>query len=244
MTPAAAASVQTGGMREIRELTEMDEMTEASVMIGRIWGGDRDVMPASVLRALQHSGNYVVGVFDDGEMVGASVGFFGAPARRAMHSHITGVAPERQGQGWGRMLKNHQKEWAFARDVGHITWTFDPLGARNAHFNLRVLGTRAIEYLPNHYGALRGGIESGDETDRLMVTWALAAPPAPTPDDADVVASVQIPRDIEAVRAEDPGDAARWRVRVREAILGHLSEGLVIGGFDDERGYLFVRPRV
>lgn len=220
----------------------MAEMIEASIMLERIWGGGRDVMPASVLRALQHSGNYVVGVFDDDEMVGASVGFFGAPAKRVMHSHITGVVAERQGRGWGRLLKGHQREWAFARDVGNITWTFDPLVARNAHFNLRVLGTRPTEYLPNHYGSMDDGLNRGDETDRLMVTWALAAPPAPTPADADVVACVPIPADIEAVRRESAADAAAWRSRVRDAILGHLDAGLVIGGFDAARGYLLVRP--
>jgi predicted GNAT superfamily acetyltransferase len=229
-------------MRSVRELTTMDEMIEASVMLERVWGGGRDVIPASVLRALQHSGNYVVGVFDDDDMVGASVGFFGAPARRAMHSHITGVVPDHQGQGWGRLLKGHQREWAFARDVGHITWTFDPLVARNAHFNLRVLGTRAVEYLVNHYGAMDDGLNRGDETDRLMVTWALAAPPAPTPADDEIVGTVPIPPDIEAVRRGSEAAATDWRVRVREAILGHLGDGLVIGGFDSARGYLFIRP--
>ena len=98
-----------------------------------------------------------------------------------MHSHITGVLPDHQSQGLGRVLKQHQREWALARDVGHITWTFDPLVARNAHFNLRVLGTRVTEYLVNHYGPMDDGVNRGDETDRIMVSWALAAPPVPTP---------------------------------------------------------------
>jgi hypothetical protein len=29
---------------------------------------------------------------------------------------------------------------------------------------------------------------------------------------------------------------------VREQLLAHLADGLVIGGFDDARGYLLVRP--
>ena len=44
------------------------------------------------------------------------------------------------------------------------------------------------------------------------------------------------------MRREAPTDAAAWRVRVRDEFLGHLAAGLVVGGFDDERGYLFVRP--
>ena len=104
-------------------------------------------MPPNLLRALAHSGNYAVGLYDGERMVGASVAFFAAPAERSMHSHITGVLPDHQSHGLGRVLKQHQREWALARDVGHITWTFDPLVARNAHFNLRVLGTRVTEYL-------------------------------------------------------------------------------------------------
>jgi predicted GNAT superfamily acetyltransferase len=226
----------------IRTLTTIGEMQEASALLQNVWRGDRDTMPAPVMQALAHSGNYVVGVFKGDRMLGASVAFFEAPARRAMHSHITGVHPDLQGHGIGRALKLHQREWALARDVGHISWTFDPLVARNAHFNLRVLGARVTEYLPNLYGAMDDGINSGDESDRVMVWWALAAPPAPVPAPERVVETVKVPHDIEAVRREAPADAADWRVRVREAFQGHLADGLVVGGFDDALGYLFVRP--
>jgi predicted GNAT superfamily acetyltransferase len=159
-----------------------------------------------------------------------------------MHSHITGVLPGHQSLGLGRVLKQHQRAWALARDVGHITWTFDPLVARNAHFNLRVLGTRVTEYLVNHYGPMDDGVNRGDETDRIMVSWALAAPPVPTPDEGRVVVSVEVPRDIAALRRESPEAAAGWRRRVRDEMLAGLGEGLVVGGFDDIRGYLLVRP--
>jgi predicted GNAT superfamily acetyltransferase len=242
--------VQTGHMAEtptppgiaIRPLDTVDEVHRASAVLAEVWGGDRGGMPPNLLRALAHSGNYAVGLYDGERMVGASVAFFAAPAARSMHSHITGVLSDHQSQGLGRVLKRHQQEWALARDVGHITWTFDPLVARNAHFNLRVLGTRVTEYLVNHYGAMDDGINRGDETDRIMVSWALAAPPVATPADDRVVASVAVPHDVETLRRENPSDAAAWRVRVRDGLVAHLAEGLVIGGFDDERGYLLVRP--
>ena len=85
-------------------------------------------------------------------------------------------------------------------------------------------------------------LQAWDATDELLVRWALAAPPVATPPDDEVVASVAIPRDIEELRRQQPTDAASWRLRVREQFLGHLAEGLVVEGFDDERGYLFVRP--
>ncbi len=241
MADSAGAAVPVPDI-EIRDLDTVDDVFRASAVLAEVWGGDRSGMPPNLLRALAHSGNYAVGLWSEGRMVGASVAFFAAPAARSMHSHITGVLPGLQGRGLGRMLKQHQREWGLAHDVGHITWTFDPLVSRNAHFNLRVLGARVTEYLPDHYGPMDDGVNRGDESDRIMVSWALAAPPAPTPAPDRVVATVAVPTDIGAVRLESPTDAAAWRHRVRDALMAHLAAGLAIGGFDDDLGYLLVRP--
>jgi predicted GNAT superfamily acetyltransferase len=236
------ASIEPPAGIEIRALDSVEAVFDASNVLSEVWGGDRSGMPPNLLRALAHAGNYAVGLYEGERMVGASVAFFSAPATRSMHSHITGVLPGHQSLGLGRVLKQHQRVWALDREVGHITWTFDPLVARNAHFNLRVLGTRVTEYLVNHYGPMDDGVNRGDETDRIMVSWALAAPPVPTPPDERVVASVAVPHDIETLRRESPTDAAAWRIRVRDEMLRHLADGLTVGGFDDERGYLLVRP--
>lgn len=225
---------------EIRELTSVEQVHEGAAVLAAVWPGDRQAMPANTLRALQYSGNYVVGVYSGERMVGASAGWFGAPSARTLHSHITGVLPEYQGHGVGRALKEHQREWAFARGVGRITWTFDPLIARNAHFNLRVLGARVTDYLVDQYGPMPDELNRGVASDRLLVSWALAEPPVATPDRGAVEAEVRIPRDIEGMRRETPAAAAAWRTVVRGALVRHLNAGLRIGGFDDERGYLVV----
>lgn len=225
---------------EIRPLETLDEVFAATDVLAEVWGGDDGGMPPNLLRALAHSGNYAVGLYDGDRIIGASVAFFAAPAERSMHSHVTGVLAEYRGTGLGRLLKQHQRAWAFTRDVGHITWTFDPLIARNAHFNLIVLGARVTEYLPNQYGPMDDVINRGDESDRLMVSWALAAPASPPAADA-VVATVAVPRDIESLRSTSPAEAAAWRTRVRAEFTEQLASGLVVGGFDDARGYLFVR---
>lgn len=228
---------------EIRALESVEQIFEACGVLSEVWGGDRTGMPPNLLRALAHSGNYAVGLYDGERMIGASVAFFAAPAARSMHSHITGILGDYRSLGLGRLLKQHQRAWAFARDVGHITWTFDPLVARNAHFNLQVLGARITEYLVDHYGPMDDGVNRGDESDRLMVAWALAAP-ASAPRDADVATSVQVPPDIEALRRADPAEALEWRYRVRDAFGGLFQDGFAVIGFDDERGYLFGRGRV
>jgi len=222
----------------IRTLDTVDGIHEAARVLDEVWG-ERGTMPANILRALEHAGNYVVGLFDGDEMVGASAAFFGPPAARTMHSHITGILPSHQGLGLGRQLKDHQRDWALERGVGHITWTFDPLVGRNAHFNLAVLGARVTEYLVNQYGEMADAVNRGDESDRLMVSWALAEPPSTTPADAEVSAIVPVPDDIESLRPSDPVTAAEWRRRVREELRGHLASGRRIGGFD-RRGYLIV----
>ncbi len=226
---------------DIRELRTTEEMVAASAVFEAVWGSPDGGMPPNLLRALQHSGNYVVGVYDGAQMIAASAAFFGPPAARSMHSHVTGVLPGFQARGVGRALKAHQREWAFARDVGTITWTFDPLIARNAHFNLEVLGARVTDYLVHHYGAMGDGINGGDESDRLHVAWRLASP-LPTPDPADLVAVVEIPQDIERLRRDDPTAAVAWRRRVRDDFRAQHDAGLVVGGFVTGQGYLFTRP--
>lgn len=223
---------------DIRTLATVEDIHEAARVLDTVWG-ERGTMPANILRALEHAGNYVVGLFDADRMIGASAAFFGPSADRSMHSHITGIVPGYQGRGLGRQLKNHQRDWALERGVGRITWTFDPLVGRNAHFNLAVLGARATEYLVNQYGEMADAVNRGDESDRLLAVWALAEPPSPTPTDAEISAVVPVPDDIEALRSSDPAAAAEWRRRVRDEVQGHLASGRRIGGFD-RRGYLIV----
>ncbi|MFJ2552156.1 GNAT family N-acetyltransferase [Microbacterium sp. NPDC087591] len=227
-------------MRTIRDLDTVELILDAQGILDSIRGPER-VIDAGTLRALQQSGNYVVGLFDgEGDqerMVGASIAFFGAPAQRAMHSHITALLPEYRGRGWGRELKEHQRQWAFSRDVGRITWTFDPLVARNAHFFLTVLGARVTGYAVNVYGIFGGG-DAGDESDRLDVEWALADIAKPPAADL-VVETLEIPSDIESLRESDAAAAHEWRTRLRAEMEERLGRGLRIAGFDVERGYLF-----
>jgi predicted GNAT superfamily acetyltransferase len=235
--PPYRGRVRDAEALDIRPLDTVESVFAASDVLSQVWGGDRTGMPANLLRALAHSGNYAFGAYDGDRMVGASVAFFGPPAEATLHSHITGLLPEYRGHGAGRTLKLHQRAWALERGIQRITWTFDPLVARNAHFNLEVLGTRVVEYLVDHYGRMDDGVNRGDESDRLLVSWELTVPRS---ERGEVVASVAVPRDIEAVRSTSATDAAAWRLRVRDAMLANLSAGLVVGGFD-ERGYLFAR---
>jgi predicted GNAT superfamily acetyltransferase len=171
---AAEAAARASGV-QVRELAELADLRRLCVLIDEIWHPNPASLPVSAefLRALAHAGNYVAGAFLGDELVAGCVAFFGPPASLSMHSHIAGVSPRLPGRHVGFALKLHQRAWALSRGVALITWTFDPLVCRNAYFNIAKLAAAPVEYLPDFYGAMDDEINSGDDTDRLLVHWPL-----------------------------------------------------------------------
>ncbi|MEV4415744.1 GNAT family N-acetyltransferase [Catellatospora sp. NPDC049609] len=161
----------------MRDLATVAEQHEAADLLCRVWRADSpdQLINGGMLRALEHSGNYVVGAYRDEVLIGAAVAFFG---EGHLHSHIAGVDPARQSGGVGFALKQHQRAWALARGIGEVCWTFDPLVRRNAHVNLHKLGATAADYLPDFYGEMNDGINTGEATDRIYIRWELLSPAA------------------------------------------------------------------
>jgi predicted GNAT superfamily acetyltransferase len=162
----------------IRELREPPAHEAAAQLLARIWRADSpdELLNARMMRALAYAGNYVVGAFRGGVLIGCAVAFFGIDH---LHSHITGVDPDAQSRGVGHAIKLHQRGWALDRRIESVHWTFDPLVRRNAYFNLHKLGARAVTYLPDFYGRMTDGINAGDTTsDRLYIQWDVASPEA------------------------------------------------------------------
>jgi predicted GNAT superfamily acetyltransferase len=170
-TAAAAAGV------EVRALTDFGDLDQAVRLLARIWGRDANPpMNLELLRAFGKAGNYVSGAFVGERLVGACVGFFHAPSEDALHSHIAGVSPEMTGRAVGFALKLHQRAWAMSRGVDRVAWTFDPLVARNAYFNVVKLAARPVEYMPNFYGLMLDTVNGDGDSDRLLVRWSLRDP--------------------------------------------------------------------
>jgi predicted GNAT superfamily acetyltransferase len=177
-TTDALAAADAAGVH-VRELHDVAELRQVSRLFQEIWRPAPDSPPpasAELLVALAHAGNYVAGAWAGERLAGACVGFLSAPSRRALHSHIAGVAPGTQRRGVGFALKLHQRAWALGHGLPLAVWTFDPLVARNAWFNLTKLGAEAGEYLPDFYGPMTDAINAGDASDRLLVTWRLDDP--------------------------------------------------------------------
>ncbi|UBU17602.1 GNAT family N-acetyltransferase [Nonomuraea gerenzanensis] len=164
-------------MIEVRELHEMAELVRVDALFDDIWQFGPGAPPITIelMRALAHAGGYVAGAFDGDLLVGGSVGFLAAGL--TLHSHVTGAT--RPGAGYD--LKLHQRRWALEHGLERITWTYDPLVRRNAHFNLAKLGARPLSYLPCFYGVLDDPINQGDESDRLLASWPSAAPHVTAP---------------------------------------------------------------
>ena len=89
----------------------------------------------------------------------------------------------------------------------------------------------------NRCGVFGGGAGGGGGGG-LAVRWALAGSAKP-PASESVVATLEIPSDVEAMRVSDPEAAHEWRLRLRGEMEKLLGRGLRIAGFDTERGYLF-----
>lgn len=246
---------------EIRPLASVQEAKDAAALIDRVWGEERIVMPA-LLRALGAHGNPVFGAWRGGEMVGTQMGFVGITEEGPiLHSHITGVAPGLEHRGVGFALKIAQRDWCLTHGINVVTWTFDPMIARNAYFNLVKLGGVGVEFYRDYYGEMADTINVGERSDRLEVRWelssqrvsrALQGAPSSPPDrhgrvilqerDQRPVRSepawrdedhviVGIPSDYLVIREQDRDLAHAWRDAVADALGEAFERGYLATGF-------------
>lgn len=258
---AAARAADRSGVA-IRPLISIDDMSRCVELIDQIWRptDGTSIMNVEVLQALSGTESYICGAFAGDLMLGVCVGMWGVPSTLSLHSHIAGVVDSAGGRNVGFALKLHQRAWAMARGIKTITWTFDPLVSRNAHFNLSKLGGIARVYHVNHYGALLDDLNGEDESDRLKLEWDLASPRAtscaaleqrnssmvrsepvlsrgalgqPSLEVSSAThVSVAVPLDVEVLRHSDPGLASEWRLVVRQVLGTLLSEGGQVEDFD------------
>jgi predicted GNAT superfamily acetyltransferase len=251
----AEAAAKKSGVT-IRELRDVGEFLDVYQLFDDIWHPDPRNAPVSVelMVGFSHAGGYVAGAYEDGKLVGASVGF--RADGQALHSHVTGATI---GRGIGTALKLHQRAWCLERGLSSIRWTFDPLVRRNARFNLAKLGARPERYLEEFYGPMADAINEGDPSDRLLAVWRLTEPPEePSPGpytqgvglDGDrpvlgrsdgPVVLVGTPYDIETLRRADPEAARAWRLAVREVLGGLMAADGRVTGFTADGEYVVKR---
>jgi predicted GNAT superfamily acetyltransferase len=173
------------------------------------------------------------------------------------YSHMMAVAAEYQNKGVGAQLKWAQRARALSEGREFIKWTFEPVRARNAHFNLNRLGVVVRTYAVNFYGtdyatnpSERAAGPLGMDSDRLFASWELHSPRVEalaaarafsvgTPDEV-----IEIPNDFSALLKSDPRAAKAEALRIREEFLKAFGAGLVCRAFerDEQRPkYLLYR---
>jgi predicted GNAT superfamily acetyltransferase len=264
----AAASKAGVTLRPLTTLEDAERMLAVEVAT---WGPENQVH-RDLVRAFQGSGNCPIGAFRDDDLVGFVLGWLGVDPQDGLHvhSHMLAVLPDRRHAGVGFALKLAQRAQALEQGVHLVRWTFDPLVARNAYFNLVKLGAVADRFHRHHYGDMEDAVNRGERSDRMETRWDIDADAVPAPaggagpgQDAVVVlgregpdelptptavqapdrepAAVWIPSDYPALRERDRALAAAWRDAVAEAIETCLAAGMVASHFLREGAYVFTR---
>lgn len=162
----------------IRPLESIAEFRACEALQRRVWvlPNDLEVVPLHLLLTAHRNGGLVLGAFDGNDLVGFLFGFpaYDQAGRPKHCSHMMGVDPGCQGAGIGYQLKLAQREFALARGLDLVTWTYDPLESRNAYLNIHKLGGVCRTYIRDYYGPLDDGLNYGLPTDRFQVDWWIA----------------------------------------------------------------------
>ena len=246
----------------IRNVESLAEMHEVEQLQRDIWGVDElEVYPALAFKPQMEVGAILMGAFAEGRMVGFVFGFPGIlDGEMIIHSDMLGIREEYRSKNLGYLLKLAQRDAALSRGVKRITWTFDPLQSRNAHFNFGKLGVIADRYYVDYYGVTSSFLHRFG-TDRLWVTWLLESERVKArvedgslshPPVADLSRLVRVGEDLEPIAGdpingpqliiEIPGELKshheRWREATRQAFTSAMDAGYVVEEFyvsDDDR---------
>ncbi len=243
---------------QIRECETLDELAECVRLQREVFGlPEVELSPVRHFVVTRNAGGFTLGAYDGERLAGFVLS---VPAflrdERAFYSHMTGVRPEYQCHGVGAKLKWAQRERALSNGVKYIKWTFEPVKARNAYFNLEKLGATVGEYQRNFYGTDYATAPESDEkiglfSDRLFAEWQLESPKVATlatggksVESRVAVAEIVIVNDWFSLVNADPAAALAEQMRVRGEFEAAFGNGLIGSGFrrDEKRPkYLMYR---
>jgi predicted GNAT superfamily acetyltransferase len=235
-----------------RPCRSREELAACVTLQQKIWGyAENEVYPLRLFVNLARIGGHTLGAFTPrGKLVGFVASLPAWRGReRYFHSLSLGVLPAHENRGVGRALKLAQRKEALRAGIDRIEWTFDPLKAKNAFFNLARLGAIVRRYLPDHYGPVRSRLQQGLPSDRLVAEWWLTSPrvrralagKAPRAGKKKPAAVVEIPLAVGALADARPRQARALQRRVREQLTRAFKRQLAITGLEsDERSYKFL----
>jgi predicted GNAT superfamily acetyltransferase len=227
---------------EIRESKRLEEMAQCVDLQRKVFQlPDLEVSPVRHIVVTKNAGGFTLGAFSGEKLIGfvLSVPAF-LRGEKAFYSHMTAVDPEFQGSGIGARLKWAQRQRALLEGVKLVKWTFEPVKARNAYFNLEKLGAWVREYEPNFYGTdySTPGEKIGLASDRLFAEWHLDSDKVTTLasggdyiERAPIVREITIPADWKQLVKDDPQTAVTEQVRIKYEFEAAFADGLICRGF-------------
>ncbi len=246
----------------VRECTSTEELDNCVLLQREVFGlPELEISPRRHLIVSKQVGGWTLGAFSGNRLVGFVHHMAGVSSRNEIfgYSHMMAVAFDYQNKGVGARLKWSQRARALEEGRSFIKWTWDPLQARNAYFNLNRLGVIVRSYAENFYGTdypvspVPAGGATSIDSDRLFGEWKLhsrrvekfaAGEPAiisTTPE-----ATIAIPGNWGALKKTDPAQAHQELMRVRGEFLRAFSAGLICAGFDRstvQPRYLLYEPQ-
>ena len=253
---------------EMRSLSTYNEYKACEWLQGEVLGyDDIEILPYQILQSFVKSGGAVIGAFEGATLIGATIGYTGLTVNGAPYhrSQRLAVLPKYRGQGIGEALKAAQADLAHRYGLNLMCWTYDPLRSVNAHLNIHKLGVTSHRYITNAYAATTSKRDAGVPIDRLWVEWNLTAHPGtrqtnaadavvvlrangPLPAEPNLASdapkiTVQIPPDIDAVKAEGIEGVIAWRAATSVVFKHYFACGYVVRDYLRGVGYVLTRDK-
>lgn len=232
----------------IREVETIEEMEECITLQRKVFASpDLEISPVRHLIVARYAGGFTLGAYLGERLVGFVLSlpmFIENTNEKAFYSHMTAVDQELQSLGIGARLKWAQRDRALTDGAKYIKWTYQPVLARNAFFNIERLGVSINIYMPNFYGT---GAEANEskiqalevDSDRLFADWQLDSPKVIAfsrgenyEETGEIIKTVEIPPDWNALVVEDTKKAIIEQERIKHEFQTAFAEGLVVRGFE------------
>jgi len=233
----------------IREVETIEEMRDCIELQRTVFASpDMEISPVRHLIVARYAGGFTLGAFLGERLIGfvLSLPMFLAGSReRAFYSHMTAIDTSLQSLGIGTKLKWAQRDRALADGAKYIKWTYQPVLARNAFFNIERLGVTINTYMPNFYGtdaeasAEQKEAQEGIDSDRLFADWHLDSPKVVAlskgekfAETGEIVKTVEIPPNWNELVVKDTKKAIAEQSRIKHEFQTAFAEGLIVRGFE------------
>ncbi len=234
---------------EIRECTSVEELGDCVAIQREVFAlPEIEISPVRHLIVTKNAGGFTLGAFAEEKAKEKLVGFLlSVPAffgsERFFYSHMMAVKKDFQSCGIGAKLKWAQRRMALAKGANFIKWTFQPVQARNAFFNLNKLGAIVRHYEPNFYGTDYSTVgdkaeKLGLDSDRLFAEWQLESEKVKKLSEGEkfvetgeVVQTIEIPNDWNNLAKVNLSKAIADQTRIKEEFQAAFAKNLVCRAF-------------